>query len=55
MPAYVSFAALVLDSLQGLPTLKAFARGKARGQEIAAPSETLDRATMRILTVNFWE
>jgi hypothetical protein len=26
--AYTSFAALVLDSLQGLPTLKAFARGK---------------------------
>ena len=36
--AYASFAALVLDSLQGLPTLKAFARGKARGQEIAEQS-----------------
>jgi ABC-type transport system involved in cytochrome bd biosynthesis fused ATPase/permease subunit len=52
--AYTSFAALVLDSLQGLPTLKAFARGKARGQEIAAQSETLYRATMRILAVNLW-
>ena len=52
--AYTSFAALVLDSLQGLPTLKAFARGKARGQEIAEQSETLYRATMRILAVNLW-
>ena len=52
--AYASFAALVLDSLQGLPTLKAFARGKARGQEIAEQSETLYRATMRILAVNLW-
>jgi thiol reductant ABC exporter CydD subunit len=52
--AYASFAALVLDSLQGLPTLKAFARGKARGQEIAEQSQTLYRATMRILAVNLW-
>lgn len=52
--AYANFAALVLDSLQGLPTLKAFARGKARGQEIAEQSETLYRATMRILAVNLW-
>jgi ABC-type multidrug transport system fused ATPase/permease subunit len=52
--AYTSFAALVLDSLQGLPTLKAFARGKARGREIAEQSETLYRATMRILAVNLW-
>lgn len=52
--AYANFAALVLDSLQGLPTLKAFARGKARGQEIAEQSESLYRATMRILAVNLW-
>jgi ABC-type multidrug transport system fused ATPase/permease subunit len=52
--AYTSFAALVLDSLQGLPTLKAFARAKARGEEIAAQSETLYQATMRILAVNLW-
>src|SRR5215510_10821848 len=52
--AYTSFAALVLDSLQELPTLKAFAQGRARGEEIAAQSETLYRATMRILAVNLW-
>src|SRR5262245_42570215 len=30
--AYANFSALFLDSLQGLPTLKAFAQGKARGR-----------------------
>src|SRR5262249_2980550 len=49
--AYASFAALVLDSLQGLPTLKAFARGKARGQEVAAQSETVYATSMTILAV----
>jgi ABC-type multidrug transport system fused ATPase/permease subunit len=52
--AYSKFAALVLDSLQGLPTLKAFARGKARGQEIAETSEALYKATMKVLGVNLW-
>lgn len=52
--AYARFAALVLDSLQGLPTLKAFARGKARGAEIAQESDALYRATMRVLGVNLW-
>lgn len=52
--AHTSFAALELASLQGLPTLKAFARTKVRGQEIAAQSETLYRATMRILAMNLW-
>jgi ABC-type multidrug transport system fused ATPase/permease subunit len=52
--AYSKFAALVLDSLQGLPTLKAFARGKARGREIAETSEALYKATMKVLGVNLW-
>ncbi len=52
--AYSKFAALVLDSLQGLPTLKAFARGKARGQEIADQSDSLFHATMKVLAINLW-
>ncbi len=52
--AYAKFAALVLDSLQGLPTLKAFARGKARGREIEETSHSLYQATMKILAVNLW-
>lgn len=51
---YSSFAALVLDSLQGLPTLKAFTQGKARGREIAEQSDALYRITMRVLGVNLW-
>ena len=52
--SYSSFAALVLDSLQGLPTLKAFARGKDRGREIEEQSGVLYRMTMRVLGVNLW-
>jgi ABC-type transport system involved in cytochrome bd biosynthesis fused ATPase/permease subunit len=50
--AYSTFAALVLDSLQGLPTLKAFNRARARGREIAQQSEDVYRTTMRVLGVN---
>jgi ABC-type multidrug transport system fused ATPase/permease subunit len=52
--SYSGFAALVLDSLQGLPTLKAFARGKDRGREIAEQSNALYRMTMRVLGINLW-
>src|SRR5438067_7309532 len=52
--AYSQFSALFLDSLQGLPTLKAFAQGKARGRTIAEEAVALFRATMRILAVNLW-
>src|SRR5262245_56513196 len=34
--AYTNLAALMVDSLQGLPTLKAFTRAKDRGREISA-------------------
>jgi ABC-type multidrug transport system fused ATPase/permease subunit len=52
--AYADFSALFLDSLQGLPTLKAFAQGKARGRAIASQAVALFRATMRILAINLW-
>jgi len=52
--AYSDFSALFLDSLQGLPTLKAFAQGRARGRTIADQAVALFRATMRILAINLW-
>lgn len=52
--AYSRFAALVLDSLQGLPTLKAFARGKARGREIADYARSVYELTMRVLSLSLW-
>jgi ABC-type multidrug transport system fused ATPase/permease subunit len=52
--AYSEFSAMFLDSLQGLPTLKAFALGKARGRAIAEQAAALLSATMRILAVNLW-
>lgn len=41
-----------LDSLQGLPTLKMFYRGKAQGEKIRVKSEKLRKETMGLLAVN---
>lgn len=45
-------SARFLDSLQGLPTLKAFNLGKARGEELRAENEQLRKETMKLLAVN---
>ena len=45
-------SAQFLDSLQGMPTLKAFNLGKARGREIRASTEAQRIETMRLLKVN---
>lgn len=45
-------SARFLDSLQGLLTLKAFNRGRARGEELRAENERLRKETMRLLAVN---
>jgi ATP-binding cassette subfamily C protein CydCD len=51
--AYAASLHLVLDSLQDF-NVKSLRALKARGREIAEQSETLYRATMRILAVNLW-
>jgi ATP-binding cassette subfamily C protein CydD len=45
-------SAQFLDSVQGLPVLKMFNRGRAQGEEIWRTSEALRRETMRLLAVN---
>jgi ATP-binding cassette subfamily C protein CydCD len=50
--AYTTFAADFLDSLQGLATLQAFGQTGARLKLLAARSQTLFKATMRLLAVN---
>jgi ABC-type transport system involved in cytochrome bd biosynthesis fused ATPase/permease subunit len=45
-------SAQFLDSVQGLPVLKMFNRGRAQGDEIWRTSEALRRETMRLLAVN---
>lgn len=45
-------SAQFLDSLQGLPTLKMFNRGKSHGEAIRAESEALRRETMGLLALN---
>jgi ATP-binding cassette subfamily C protein CydD len=45
-------SAQFLDSVQGLPVLKMFNRGRAQGQEIFRIGEMLRRETMRLLAVN---
>src|SRR2546425_448687 len=51
--AYTNLAALMVDSLQGLPTLKAFTRAKDRGREISAVAAALYRATMQAFVITF--
>lgn len=50
---YGGLAGLMVDSLQGLPTLKAFARSKDRGQEIQAGADRVARSMGGLLAVNF--
>ena len=45
-------SAQFLDSIQGMPTLKMFNLGRARGQEMHAASELQRVETMRLLLVN---
>ena len=52
--AWANLSSLVIDSLQGLPTLKAFARSKDRAREIEHEAASLYRATMKALLVNLW-
>jgi ABC-type multidrug transport system fused ATPase/permease subunit len=52
--AWSDLSSLVIDSLQGLTTLKAFARSRERGREIEAEATSLYRATMKALLVNLW-
>ena len=50
--AYAAFAAELLDTLQGLATLKAFGQSGARGRRLAARAEEIFRTTMWVLAVN---
>jgi len=45
-------SAQFLDSIQGMPTLKMFNLGKARGEEMHAANEVQRLETMRLLLVN---
>ncbi|MCS6802530.1 MAG: ABC transporter ATP-binding protein [Chloroflexota bacterium] len=46
-------SSLMVDSLQGLPTLKAFARSKDRGREIRAAADAVAKSLGGLLAVNF--
>src|SRR5579871_1206025 len=50
--AYAGFGADLLDTIQGLPTLKAFGQSKRRGAIIAERAHRLFRSTMYVLAVN---
>jgi ATP-binding cassette subfamily C protein CydCD len=50
--AYSSFAAEFLDSIQGLPTLKAFGQSAARARLLEAKSTELFHTTMGVLRSN---
>ena len=50
--AYGDFAAELLDSIQGLATLKAFGRSRERAAVLAAKAEHLYRTTMWVLGTN---
>ncbi|MCS7003447.1 MAG: ABC transporter transmembrane domain-containing protein, partial [Dehalococcoidia bacterium] len=50
---YSSFWAMIVDSLQGLPTLKAFARAKDRGREITDGANAIARQMAKVFAVNF--
>ncbi len=50
--AYGSFAAELLDSIQGLATLKAFGQSKPRAETLAVKARELFRTTMWVLGTN---
>jgi ATP-binding cassette subfamily C protein CydCD len=50
--AYGTFAAELLDAIQGLATLKAFGQSTARGRVLATRARELFRATMWVLATN---
>ena len=50
--AYGSFAADFLDSIQGLPTLKAFGQSGARGDSLERRADAVFRSTMSVLASN---
>ena len=50
--AYGAFAAELLDSIQGLATLKAFGQSKPRAETLAIRARELFRATMWVLATN---
>lgn len=50
--AYGAFAAELLDSIQGLATLKAFGQSKSRADTLAVRARELFRSTMWILATN---
>ena len=50
--AYAAFASDFLDSVQGLPTLKAFGQSKARGDALARRAHDVFRTTMWVLASN---
>ncbi len=50
--AYAAYGAELLDSVQGLATLKAFGQSKARGRFLAEKAHDLFRSTMWVLASN---
>ncbi|GIW12286.1 MAG: HlyB/MsbA family ABC transporter [Dehalococcoidia bacterium] len=50
---YSELAGLMVDSVQGLTTLKAFGRSKERGREIRAAAEAVATALGGLMAVNF--
>jgi ATP-binding cassette subfamily C protein CydCD len=50
--AYKAFAADLLDSIQGLATLKAFGQTAARARQLAERAWTVQRTTMGVLAVS---
>lgn len=50
--AYAALASDLLDSIQGLATLKAFGQSRARGDLLAERAHALFRSTMRVLAAN---
>jgi ATP-binding cassette subfamily C protein CydCD len=50
--AYAAMGAELLDSIQGLPTLKAFGQSRSRGALLAQKAQHLVRSTMYVLAVN---
>jgi ATP-binding cassette, subfamily B, bacterial len=50
--AYGAFAAELLDSIQGLATLKAFGQSKPRAESLAVRARELFRSTMWVLATN---
>ena len=50
--AYAAYGAELLDSVQGLATLKAFGQSKARGRLLAEKAHELFRSTMWVLASN---